>query len=147
MSQSVTIVPAMLWSAQGVLRYTLQFAEQSPSNNEIKGMHFHAYRKARTMWMARVQQALDGVEILPPLSRSFLVVTRECAGDLDWDNIYGGLKPLLDCLVSPSKRNPSGLGLIEDDCPKNMPFPPFVRQLRGKRGEGRTTIEIYELAD
>ncbi|KWT86107.1 hypothetical protein APY03_3811 [Variovorax sp. WDL1] len=52
---------------------------------------------------------------------------------------------MLDCLVAPSDKNPDGLGLILDDNPKAMPFPPFVRQLPAKRGAGRTLVQIYEL--
>ncbi|MNN55456.1 hypothetical protein D3C81_1703310 [compost metagenome] len=41
---------------------------------------------------------------------------------------------MLDCLVSPSTRNPDGLGLIEDDSPKFMPEAPRMFQLPAKRG-------------
>ncbi|WP_150126676.1 hypothetical protein [Burkholderia cenocepacia] len=93
-----------------------------------------------------VLNALDGNLPEAPLAKSFLVVTRECAGSgLDWDNAYGGLKPLVDCLVSRSVRNPDGLGLIEDDNPKAMPYPPFVRQRPAKPGKGKTKLQIFEL--
>lgn len=148
MTEVVSINPAALWASKGILRYSLHFTEASPSNNAIKGMHFHVYKKERNTWQQRTQAALAGQERLAPLKKAFLVIHRECSGSgLDWDNAYGGLKPLLDCLVSPSTRNPSGLGLIQDDNPSNMPFPPFVRQLSAKRGEGRTTVDIYELVD
>lgn len=148
MSEVVNISPAALWATKGILRYTLHLPEPSPSNNEIKGMHFHVYKKERNAWQQRTEAALAGVDRLPPLQRSFLVIHRECCGGgLDWDNAYGGLKPLLDCLVAPSTRNPSGLGLIVDDNPSNMPFPPFVKQLSAKRGQGKTTVSIYELVD
>jgi len=135
-----------LWNASGELRYELKFDEASPSNNVLKNMHFHAYKHLRRMWRNRVLVALNGKRPQAPIERAFLVVTRECAGSgLDWDNVYGGLKPILDCLVSPSMRNPDGLGLIVDDALQHMPFPPFVRQLPAKPGKGRTTVQVYEL--
>ena len=80
-----------------------------------------------------------------PVERSALIIVRHSAGVLDWDNALGGLKPLLDCLVAPSNRNPSGLGLIRDDNPCNMPFPPFMQQLSAKRRAGSTALYIYAL--
>lgn len=99
-------------------------------------MHFHAYKKLRNGWRASVLEAIGGKVPVAPITRSALEIERYCAGSLDWDNAYGGLKPLLDCLVSLSARNPDGLGLIEDDSPKFMPEAPRVFQLPAKRGGG-----------
>jgi hypothetical protein len=133
-------------SAQGELKYELSLAEQTPSNNSIREMHHHDYRRVRQLWCQRVFAALGGRKPKEPIEQAFVVVIRECHGDgLDWDNVYGGLKPLLDCLVCPSDKNPSGLGLIRDDNPKNMPLPPFVVQKSAKRGEGKTTLKIFAL--
>ena len=134
------------WKVGAVLRYSLELPEETPSNNVIKGLHFHAYKHLRRHWRDQVWVALNGKLPKTPVEQAFLAVTRECAGGgLDWDNAYGGLKPLLDCLVAASTRNPDGLGLIVDDSPKNMPVPPYVRQLPAKPGQGRTSLLIYEL--
>ncbi len=149
MTQSLQPSPATpldVWNVSGELRYELAFDEETPSNNVIKGMHFHAYKNLRRQWRLRVLAALKGRRPVEPIARSFLVVKRECAGGgLDWDNAYGGLKPMLDCLVQPSDKNPDGLGLIADDNPRNMPYPPFVQQLPAKPGKGRTTLYVYAL--
>jgi len=80
------------------------------------------------------------------IENAFIRIGRySSGGGLDWDNAYGGLKPLLDCLVAPSVRNPSGLGLIRDDNPKAMPLPPFVSQGPAPRGAGFTLVDIYEI--
>lgn len=135
-----------VWNLKGELRFELSLPVETPSNNVIKGMHFHAYKHLRRQWRLMVLKALGDVLPEKPLEKSFLVVTRECAGSgLDWDNAYGGLKPLVDCLVTCSRRNPDGLGLIADDNPKTMPFPPFVKQMSAKPGQGRTKLQIYEL--
>lgn len=80
-----------------------------------------------------------------PISRSALEIERYCAGSLDWDNAYGGLKPLLDCLVAPSARNPDGLGLIQDDSPKFMPEAPLMTQFAARRRAGGTVVRIYAI--
>ena len=133
------------WGVSGELKFQLELPCETPSNNVIKGMHFQVYRTTRRTWRLMVQAALKGVRPAAPLEKSAIVVVRHCAGDLDWDNAYGGLKPVLDCLVLSSTRNPDGLGLIIDDNPKAMPYPPYVQQRRAKRGEGRTQIYIYAL--
>lgn len=133
------------WGQQGALKYAFTLPSETPSNNQIKGMHFHAYKTTRNKWRKLVLAALQNVKPEQPLEKAALVVTRHCAGGLDWDNAYGGLKPMLDCLVSASMRNPDGLGLIKDDNPVAMPFPPFVRQVKAKRGEGFTEIQIFGL--
>lgn len=141
-------VAASLWPAPGTLRYTLALPVETPSNNVIKGMHFHAYKHLRRQWRQMMQQALANTPPGAPIEKAFLVVVRECAGGgLDWDNAYGGLKPMLDCLVKPSVRNPDGLGLVVDDNPKNMPYPPFVRQRGAKPNQGKTTVYVYELTE
>jgi hypothetical protein len=137
-----------VWDLKGKLLYELALPMETPSLNVIKGMHFHAYKNLRRSWRQMVLAAVGGEKPETPVQRAFLVVTRECAGGgLDWDNAYGGLKPLLDCLVAPSNKNPDGLGLIADDNPRNMPYPPFVRQKSAKPGQGRTTLQIFEIVD
>lgn len=75
--------------------------------------------------------AIGGKVPAAPIAKSALEIERYCAGSLDWDNAYGGLKPLLVCLVAPS--NPGELGLIEDDSHKFMPEAPRVLQLPAKK--------------
>jgi hypothetical protein len=139
-------LPLQLWPQDAVLRFSFEIPEATPSNNVIKGMHFHAYKTLRRRWRMEVLVALGAIRPVMPLDTAFLVVTRECTGSgLDWDNAYGGLKPLLDCLVAPSAKNPDGLGLILDDSPKHMPYPPFVKQLSAAKGKSRTKVEIFEI--
>lgn len=116
----------------------------SPSNNVIKAMHFHEYKKLRSNIASGVAAAL-GAHKPRALPLSALFIVRRSAGSLDWDNAIGGLKPLLDCLVQASVRNPSGLGIIEDDRPRCMPYPPMMKQLPAKKGEGSTQIFVFEV--
>lgn len=127
------------------LAYRLKVPAPTPSNNTIKGMHFQAYRRLRQDWHLMVRAALGRAERVP-VERCFLVVNRRCAGrGLDWDNAYGGLKPLLDCLVLPTLKNPDGLGLIVDDSPVHMPLAPLLRQAVAGSGAGSTEVLIYNI--
>lgn len=139
--------PTATAPSPGALVLTLDLPEATPSNNVIKAMHYRVYQKTRQAWRVRVAKALtESGQQLPatPLARSHLEIERYSAGGgLDWDNAYGGLKPLLDCLVSASARNPDGLGLIADDNPTAMPRAPALTQHPAKRGQGRTVVRIY----
>lgn len=141
------MTPIPCWNWEGDLVYHLVLPEQTPSNNEIKDMHYHAYKALRRRWHYWVLEALKFRRPAAPLEMAGLVVVRYCAGALDWDNAYGGLKPLQDCLVLPSKRNPDGLGLVQDDSPRFMPYPPFVRQVKVRPDHGRTEVFIYRLSE
>lgn len=137
-----------LWrgAAQGVLTYEFELKQETPSLNAIRGMNRFAYRDLRHAWQLMVFMAIKARHPDKAIPRSFLHITRRCAGTgLDWDNAYGGLKPLLDCLVKPTKRNPSGLGLIHDDGPKSMPYPPYLAQETAPAGKGSTLVRIYQL--
>lgn len=128
-----------------VLRFDFSIAQATPSNNTIKEMHFAQYKRLREQWGWEVLAALKN-RPAAPVPLAYLVIDRFCAGDgLDWDNAYGGLKPLLDCLVRPTHRNPTGLGVIEDDNPRNMPIAPLLRQHPADRGQGSTRVRIFEL--
>jgi hypothetical protein len=127
------------------LVFTLELPEATPSNNTIKGMHYRVYQKARQAWRRHVLGAMQNLPEVLTVERCLLHIERySSGGGLDWDNAYGGLKPLLDCLVSPSARNPDGLGLIRDDGPKHMPAAPWLQQLPAKPGYGRTVVRIYD---
>ena len=132
-------------SLESELAYHLSISEETPSNNTIRGMHYHDYKTLRKKWQWAVFAALNGKRPKVPLQQSAITILRYSPSYLDWDNALGGLKPLLDCLVMPSKRNPDGLGLIQDDSPIFMPNPPFLQQLKCKRGEGKTELIIYKL--
>lgn len=143
------------------LVYTLEMPEATPSNNSLRGAHFHAYKSLRRRWKglvcaaagvarpARMKAAGSPVagsaSEREPLPLAHIEVERHCAGSLDWDNALGGLKPLLDCLVSPSARNPDGLGFIVDDSPRCLLAAPSMTQHPAKRGQSRTVVRIYAL--
>ena len=126
------------------LKTTLEIPLQSPSNNEIRGLHFFEYKQLRQKWKRLLWAAVNG-RVPATVKKAWVVVERHCSGSLDWDNVCGGLKPILDCLVVPTKRNPDGLGFIENDNLKSMPLCPLVIQKPAPQGKGKTIIYIYEI--
>jgi hypothetical protein len=142
-----TAHPALTaWGVTGSLRYSLELPEETPSNNIIKGMHFKDYMHMRRRFRLFVLKSLKSKRPALPIEQSFIVVRRYSAGQLDWDNALGGLKPVFDCLVVRTEKNPDGLGLIRDDSPRSMPYPPFMEQLKAKPKDGHTNILIFEVS-
>lgn len=127
------------------LAFHARLGVQSPSNNELRKMHFAPYKRLREDFALELRSAL-GRDAPPRLQRSALIYVRRCGNDgLDWDNAYGGLKPVQDCLTAPSKSSPSGLHIIEDDDPVHMPFPPFVFQGKASPGKGNIEVFVFDL--
>lgn len=129
-------------------RFEFRLGASTPSVNEIRSMHYLAYRKLRKAYQTEVWAALvQAGHRIPsePLQQVGLYIERGSAGYLDWDNAYGGLKPLLDCLVTRTARNPDGLGLIQDDSPRHMPEPPYLRQVVAPRNQGFTLVRVFDL--
>lgn len=52
-----------------------------------------------------------------PLQSCVVEIERHSVKLPDWDGLYASAKPVLDCLVVKTKRNPHGIGLIVDDNP------------------------------
>lgn len=126
---------------------TLRFEIPEPTIllNRWQRMH-HRERTRHAKRMAWVLRAALGCGGRKAFAQCHIEIERHCNPPLpDWDGLYGGLKPLLDCLVVPSQRNPHGLGIIEDDNPscvlslvaRPMPAPPK---------EGKTVVTIREAA-
>jgi hypothetical protein len=145
-SRGILVPP---WCRPEDLVYSFTLPMSTPSNNVIKGMHWMTYRNLRRTWRLKVlTRGLGGKKPAEPIERAALLVLRHSSGKLDWDNALGGLKPLLDCLVvRKAKVNPDGLGLIVDDNPDNMPFPPYMQQLPAPPENGLTEVFIYRLPD
>jgi len=71
----------------------------------------------------------------PPFTKCIVTVTRHGARPLDWDNMGGGLKFLLDALVKNK--------IIKDDNPKCI-TELNLRQVKSKRKDEKTVVEISD---
>ena len=138
----------LAWLAANEPAIEFTIPAPSPSLNSIKNLHPQPYRRLRLKFRELVLDAFkEKGGLPPPLSgRVYIQVIRGCYGKgLDWDNAIGGLKPLVDCLVTPSATSPSGLGLIQNDSPEFMPMAPHVVRAPAEKCKGFTTVKIYQL--
>lgn len=119
-----------------------EIPEPTPLMNVWQRMHWTARGRLTISFSWLVKAAVGRVG--EPIGQCEVEVYRYSSGTPDWDGLYGGLKPLLDCLVVRTKRNPHGLGLIEDDCPSVIKTL-TARPMPAKRKEGKTRVVIREV--
>lgn len=110
--------------------------------NKWQRLHWAARRKHNAELSILVRHALGRRVPAEPWEYARVIVERRSVQIPDWDGLYGGLKPLLDCLVRRTENNPHGVGLIEDDSPTNLiqllAVPVRVR----KRADQGTTVSV-----
>lgn len=98
------------------MKFFLTLAERTPTLNVWQRMHWAQRRRLTERFAWLLVQGNGGTRPPAPYKRCTVWVVRYSPSvEPDWDNLYGGLKPLLDCLVPCSKLHPFGLGYIEDD--------------------------------
>jgi Holliday junction resolvase RusA-like endonuclease len=130
-------------------RIILDIPSPTPLQNVWQRMHWAKRKRVCEYWSWLVKEALMNLRpsepVGLPIEKCIVHITRYSAGEPDIDNLYGGVKPLMDALVVCTKRNPHGLGVIRDDNQKvvtNLKVDPK----KAKRGEGRTHVVIQEIA-
>jgi len=113
------------------VKFEIPFA--TPSNNAVMRMH-HRERTRRHQeyaWQLKPVQS-------PRFDKCFVTVIRHGSRSLDWDNMGGGLKFLLDAMV---KNN-----LIADDSPKCI-LSLSLHQHKCKRADEKTVVEITPITE
>jgi len=121
---------------------SFQIPEATPSLNVLRKLHYQAYKRLRDRiaWMVKVHVGNN----LVPIKRCKIEIIRFGSRSLDWDNCYGGIKPLMDCLVIPTKSNPSGLGVILDDNP-DVVVSLIMKQEKTSRKDEKTFVRIRSM--
>ena len=117
----------------GALRIVLPLP--TPSANEWSGKHWSRRYRLKAQWAKLLLVAKPGEH----RASSRLRVTIErvmTGGGLDPDNLAGGLKPVLDAMVS--------LGLLLDDSPRWLEL--HVGQSKPGKGEPPHTVITIEPA-
>lgn len=112
--------------------------EASPSLNELKGKHWaHAYRM-RKHWSLLVMVAKNEAHIpfREPDERVKVRIIREGRRLLDYDNLVGGTKILMDSLREQH--------LIVDDSPEHI-VPSYDQRQIPKSDYPRTIVEIQKI--
>ena len=82
-----------------------------------------------------------------PIEHCNIHIIRANSGRLpDWDGLYGGLKPLLDCLVVKTETNPHGTGIIVDDNPSCV-LRLTAEPVKVKAKQGYTKVHITPIQE
>lgn len=115
-----------------------------PLLNKTMRMHHMQRHRLKSEWCGLIRTSLNHADLktmqqkgLLPMKECQLRVIRGCSGSApDLDNLYGGAKPLIDCLTQ--------LGIIEDDKPSCVKAYECLSQ-RTAQGTGFTVIEVISL--
>ena len=108
----------------------------TPSNNVLKGQHYFAYKKLREEFVDMVKEVVPVPE--KPITRCEIFITRYGSTPMDWDNVYGGFKPLLDALIIG--------GIISDDNPAVV-TKLEAAQVKCKRKDAQTRVVIFDTSN
>jgi hypothetical protein len=128
---------------------TFTIPEASILLNVWKRMHWAKQKEYHERLCLLIRSALMTESCRPsvPFQMCKIEVDRFSAGTADWDGLMGGLKPLFDTLVVCTKKNPLGLGLIEDDNPNCIIECPIIRQHKSTRKAASTVVTITEILE
>ena len=113
------------------MRLELPFA--TPSNNVVMRMHHRERSAEHSRYYYLILAAQKTIARKEPFARCVITVGRYGARPLDWDNMGGGLKFLLDALVKNK--------IIKDDNPKCV-TELNLRQIKCKRKDEKTVVVI-----
>lgn len=118
----------------------IEIPEPTISLNELKreyrNPHKYARERDRWHWLVREQVTAKPAE---PIDCCTVTVTRRSSAELDWDNMGGGLKLLMDALVSNK--------IIDDDKPKVVRRLELQQQKVPRKAGYSTLVEIVPLLD
>lgn len=124
--------------------FVIDIPDRTPTLNEWQRMHWSKRSRAGKVIASHIWSACRPPRT--PLSRCRITVERTSTQAPDIDNLYGGLKPLLDALQPVSKRHPHGLGFIANDSPVCI-AEMAVRHVPGRARRTVVTIEELEPAN
>lgn len=120
--------------------FVIDIPERTPTNNIWLKVHHMARGKYKKKLALLVWAACRPPRT--PLARCRVTIERTSTQAPDRDNLYGGVKPLLDVLQPASRRHPQGLGFFLDDSDDCIEL--TVRHVAG--AAKRTVITIEEIA-
>lgn len=83
----------------------------TPSLNKLRKMHFHAVKRLRDQYTVLLRAATNAFNRAGPHQFRQVTIERHGARLLDYDNLVGGCKPLIDALCRS--------GLLWDDSPRH----------------------------
>jgi len=101
----------------------------APGMNQIRAMHFHAYRRLRDVWQRTIWALVGRQKRL--MGKVNVSIHVEHSRLYDPDNLVGCAKIPLDCLVR--------LGIIPTDTPEHLTL--SVTQEKSKEKQTTITLE------
>jgi hypothetical protein len=126
----------------------------TPLLNVSLRTHFRDAKKLQARMAGLLRMASHGQRPLKPLQRARVTIVRHSVGVPDADNLVGGCKHLIDCLLTPTVmprksgipqvRHAMGLSFVQDDSSEHMELIVRAQKVR-KRAEQCTVITIEEL--
>jgi Holliday junction resolvase RusA-like endonuclease len=120
-------------------RIVIDIPQRMPTGNVWLKVHYMARAKFKKSLAILVFTVCRPPR--QPLTRCRVLIERYSTQKPDKDNLYGGMKPLLDVLQPVSKRHPQGLGFFVDDSEACIDL--TVRHVKGTAK--RTVVTIDEM--
>lgn len=114
---------------------TLEIPRIPESPNNFLGFHWRHRDRNSKLWQMEIHYALMGRRPPQPYERAKVHIDRRSRGELDKDNLYGCVKPVIDALRYSK--------VLVDDSPKHLELD--VTQSRSFKLPPRTLIEIEPL--
>lgn len=116
----------------------LEIPRAPASPNEFLGFHWRHRKRNSDLWQKEIRVALAAQQyfgIQKPLNRAHVAIERRSRGQMDPDNLYGAVKPVIDALRYA--------GILLDDSPDHLEL--AVTQVRSFKDPPRTRIVIQPL--
>lgn len=104
----------------------------TPSLNQLQRMHFHALRKLRDRFTVICRAHVTMLNRARPYQNRRVTIERRGVRLLDYDNLVGGCKPLVDALCRS--------GLLWNDSPKYCQI--TYRQTKVTAAQTRTIVNV-----
>ncbi|HEY0205261.1 MAG TPA: hypothetical protein VGC15_14050 [Acetobacteraceae bacterium] len=133
---------------------TFRLPRPTPLLNEMLRQHWRVRRRANARIAGLVRLATQGQRPAVPFERALVRIERRSLRVPDTDNLWGGVKGLLDCLLPPGDPvrsggrwvvlHPSGLSIVRDDTPDCLVLDVVAVQVR-RVAEQCTVVRITPL--
>lgn len=127
-----------------MIEFTLPYP--TPTLNHWQRWHWRKRSLYTSKLAFEIHSIFRSLDLYPdqPIQKCRVNIERHSTQKPDWDGLYGGVKPLLDCLVVNTKSNPHGLNIIVDDNPDVIVSLDIVPVIC-KRKDWCTVVRITEI--
>jgi hypothetical protein len=125
-----------------VMAYCFEFEMDGlPSVNPADNTHWRAVGREKKRWIDAVHWKTVGRRPKAPLAQARVTFTRCSSVEPDSDNLAYSFKRVRDALCRPSKKNPGGCGILQDDDPERLEAVYLWEKASPRAGKVRVRIE------